>query len=104
MPPRLKPPNDWWEEWQYRLPATAMFSLHALCGWGCHPARPESVSTCRNTEAAPGITSQQDGSGWLRSWARRSRPEPLCFLFLPMPLLEAGHRLPRGDMKEEETQ
>lgn len=29
---------------------------------------------------------------------------PFRFLFLPMPLLEAWHRLPRGDMKEEGTQ
>lgn len=69
-----------------------MISLHALCGWGCHPTRSESVSACKGTPAAPGITSQQDCSCWLCSWARRSRPEPLS---LPFPAHAASRSQPQ---------
>lgn len=80
------------------------FSQRALCGWGCHPTRPKSVSTCRNTQAAPGITSQQTAVAGLTPGQGGAGQSPFRFLFLPMPLLEAGHRLPGGDMKAEETQ
>lgn len=72
--------------------AVLVISLHALHGWGCHPTLPESVSACRNTQAAPGITSQQDCSCWLCSWARRSRPEPLS---LPFPAHAASRSQPQ---------
>ena len=80
------------------------FSQRALCGRGCNPTRPKSVSTCRNTQAAPGITSQQTAVAGLTPGQGGAGQSPFRFLFLPMPLLEAGHRLPGGDMKAEETQ
>ncbi|XP_032711764.1 protein FAM160B2 isoform X3 [Lontra canadensis] len=46
----------------------------------------------QNTQAAPGITSQRDCSCWLRSWARRSRPEPLS---LPFPACAASRSQPQ---------
>lgn len=46
-----------------------------------------------NRPAVVGFASGQGGAG----------QSPFCFLFLPMLPLEAGHRLPGGDMKEEET-
>lgn len=91
-PPDPKPPRPSGEVLGHRQPVVVLFSLHALHSWGCHPTRPESVSTCRNTQAAPGITSQQDCSCWLRSWARRSRPEPLS---LPFPAYAASRSRPQ---------
>lgn len=88
----------------HRQPFAVLFSQRALCGWGCHPTRPKSVSTCRNTQAAPGITSQQTAVAGLTPGQGGAGQSPFRFLFLPMPLLEAGHRLPGGDMKAEETQ
>lgn len=79
-PSDCRPPRSGRERLGYRQ-RVLVISLHALHGWGCHPTRPESVSACRNTPAAPGITSQQDCSCWLCSWARRSRPEPLSLPF-----------------------
>lgn len=46
-----------------------------------------------NRPAVVGFAPGQGGAG----------QSPFCFLFLPMLPLEAGHRLPGGDMKEEET-
>ncbi|CAK6445258.1 unnamed protein product [Pipistrellus nathusii] len=43
--------------------------------------------------AVAGFAPGQGGAG----------QSPFCFLFLPMPLLEASRGLPGGDMKEEET-
>lgn len=80
-PPDHRPPGPAGKGQAPGPPVVVVFSLCALHGLGCHPAQPESVSTCRNTQAAPGITSQWDCSGWLCSWARRSRPEPPCASF-----------------------
>lgn len=92
MPTRPQAPKAWWGGTGARQPVVVLFSLCALHGWGCHPTRPESVSTCRNTQAAPGITSQRDCSCWLRSWARWSRLEPLS---LPFPACAASRSQPQ---------
>lgn len=77
------------------------------------------VSSMAGAATPPGLNLSQPARthGW-RQALPHNRPavigfapgqggasqSPFCFLFLPMPPLEAGHRLPGGDMKEEETQ
>lgn len=92
MPTWLQAPKVWQGGAGARAAVLVIFSLPALRGWGCHPTRPESVSACRNAPAAPGITSQQDCSCWLCSWARRGRPEPLS---LPFPAHAASRSQPQ---------
>lgn len=77
----------------------SQLSLHALCGWGLNLSRPAGAHGRRQAlphsgTAVAGSASGQGGAG----------QGPFCFLFLPMPLLETGHGLPRGDMKEGGTQ
>lgn len=81
MPTRLQAPKARQRGTGAQAAILMLLSPHALGGWACYPTQPESVSTCRNTQAAPGITSQQDCSCWLCSWAGRSRPEPLSLPF-----------------------
>lgn len=105
----------------YRCPSDCRPQGLAGRGWGtgreswCSPCLPSMagaatppgqnlsrpVGTHRRRQALPhsrtavaGFAPGQGGAG----------QSPFRFLFLPMPLLEASHRLPRGDMKEEETQ
>lgn len=72
----------------------SQLSLHALCVWGLNLSQPAGAHGRRQAlphseTAVAGSASGQGGAG----------QSPFCFLFLPMPLLETGRGLPRGDMK-----
>lgn len=98
--PASRPPRPDGEGPRHRQPVLVLFSLCALHTH--HPAR-----ICLNLQehgrrqALPHSGTAVTGFAPGQGGASQS---PFRFLFLPMPLLEAWHRLPRGDMKEEGTQ
>lgn len=100
-PPDHRPPRPWLGMAGARQPV--VFSLHALHGWGCHPTLADlfrPAGTHRQCQALPHGRAAVAGSTPGRRGAGQS---PFHFLFLPILLLAAGRRLPRGDMKEKET-
>lgn len=102
-PPDCRPPRPGREGLGHRLQAWCSPYMPSEAGAATPPgpnlSRP--AGTHRRCQALPhsrtavaGFAPGQGGAG----------QSPFCFLFLPMPLLEASCGLPRGDMKEEETQ